>query len=105
MRPSRQTTSSYSAQPIPCATPPSICPVASVGLMTLPISCTATKSSTRVSHVRVSTDTSATYTAHPYVPYASPVYVSSSQWSPGGGVYWLVSRNAPNRSTYRSHAL
>ena len=33
MRPSRHTTSSWSAQPIPCATPPSIWPIASVGLI------------------------------------------------------------------------
>src|SRR5205814_8683318 len=52
--------SSMSAQPIPWTTPPCTCPRASVGFRTLPTSCTATKSMTRVAQVRRSTSTSAT---------------------------------------------
>ncbi len=43
MRPSFHTHFSYSAYPMPCATPPSICPLASTGCMTCPTSCNASK--------------------------------------------------------------
>src|SRR2546429_6727032 len=76
--PSRHLHSSMSAQPIPWTTPPCTCPRASVGFRTLPTSCTATKSMTRVAQVRRSTSTSATYAAQANAPYASPRYVLSS---------------------------
>ena len=95
--PSRHLHSSISAQPIPCTTPPWICPRASVSFRTFPISCTATKSITRTSSVRRSTSTSATYVAHANVPYACPLYVFSSHTTSGGFSYALfpTTRSAP----------
>src|SRR2546422_511919 len=91
-----------SAQPIPWTTPPCTCPRASVGFRTLPTSCTATKSMTRVAQVRRSTSTSATYAAHANAPYASPRYVLSSHAMPGGFSY-AASPNSGSPGCSRCH--
>ena len=100
--PSRHLHSSMSAQPIPWTTPPCTCPRASVGFRTLPTSCTATKSMTRVAQVRRSTSTSATYAAHANAPYASPRYVLSSHAMPGGFSY-AASPNSGSPGCSRCH--
>ena len=51
---------------MPCWMPPSICPAAAIGWMTLPISCTGTTCATVICPVSVSTSTSTKCAANEY---------------------------------------
>ena len=64
-RPSSTCTSSSNPYPIPCMTPPLICPWCPMGFSTVPTSCAVVNRSSFTSPVSGSTDTSAICAVNP----------------------------------------